>query len=227
MTTKNRKQITAGKKTILLVDDHPMLREGLQQFLQQDEDLTICGQAGSTAEAMKMVEELKPDLLVVDIGLPGRDGLELIKDIRAFNKTSGILVFSMFDEGLYAERALRAGAQGYVMKDESPARLVEAIRSVLRGEIVTGNGIVQRALRRSANGLAAASTSPLDLLTDRQLEIFRLIGSGVDRNTIAEQLNLSVKTVEVHRANIRVKLGIKSAADLLVHATQFCHNNNQ
>ena len=185
----------------------------------------ICGQAGSTAEALRMTDELQPDLLVVDIGLPGRDGLELIKDIRAHNDNCMILVFSMFDEELYAERALRAGAQGYLMKHESPVKLIEAIRSILRGEMVTGKGIVQRALRRTAAGRTATTSSPLSLLTDRELEIFRLIGAGKGRNEIAKQLGVSVKTFEVHRANIREKLGLKNAAELLLHAAQFLQEN--
>lgn len=221
---KLEKKINSPKK-ILLVDDHPMLREGLQQFLQQDESLIICGQAHNTAEALRQFDLLQPDLLVVDIGMPGRDGLELIKDIRARNQTCLILVFSMFDEELYAERTLRAGAQGYVMKHEPPEKLIAAIRNVLRGEIVTSTGIVQRALRRTATGQADLPPSPLNLLTDRELEVFRMIGAGKGRNEIAEQLNLSVKTFEVHRANIRQKLGLRSAADLLLHASQFLHEH--
>jgi DNA-binding NarL/FixJ family response regulator len=222
-TSENNKPL--GPKKILLVDDHPMLREGLQQFLQQDESLVICGQANNTAEALRQFDLLHPDLLVVDIGMPGRDGLELIKDIRARNQTTLILVFSMFDEELYAERALRAGAQGYVMKHEPPEKLIEAIRNVLRGEIVTSTGIVQRALRRTASGQTELPSSPLNLLTDRELEVFRMIGAGKGRNEIADQLNLSVKTFEVHRANIRQKLGLKNAAELLLHASQFLHEH--
>jgi DNA-binding NarL/FixJ family response regulator len=215
-----------GPKRILLVDDHPMLRQGIQQYLQQDQALTICGQAGSTSEALERMQQLKPDLILVDIGLPGRDGLELIKDIRALDSTCAILVFSMFDEELYAERVLRAGAQGYVMKHESPLKLIQAIHSVLNGEMVTGPGVIQRALRRTAEGRDDKPASPVTLLTDRELEIFRLIGAGHPRNEIARRLNLSVKTFEAHRANIRQKLNLRSAAELLIHATQFIHENN-
>ena len=225
MTAKNGKPNATGKKKILLVDDHPVLRDGIQQYLQQDESLTVCGQAGNAAEAVKMVDELKPDLIVVDIGLPGRDGLELIKDIRARNKTCIILVFSMFDEKLYAERALCAGAQGYIMKEESPQKLIEAVHRVLGGEMVIGAGLVQRVLRRTAGGQLSLPASPLNLLTDRELEIFRLIGAGKDRNVIAAQLHLSIKTFETHRANIRQKLGLKSAAELLLLASRFLHEN--
>ena len=221
MMQNNMPPHATAKQTLLLVDDHPMLCEGLKQFLEQDQKLQVCGRAGDTAEALRLVDELKPDLIVVDIGLPGRDGLELIKDIRARNNTCRILVFSMFDEGLYAERALRAGAQGYLMKSETPQKLREAIHHILNGEMVTGNNVVQLALQRSAAGQTAAPASPLTLLTDRQLEIFRLIGAGKGRNEIAAQLHMSVKTFEVHRANIRQKLGLPCARELMMAAAQY------
>ncbi len=226
MTKNNQPPPSATAKRILLVDDHPMLRQGIQQYLQQEQDLVICGQAGSAAEALTMLAQLKPDLLIVDIGLPGRDGLELIKDIRALDAACAILVFSMFDEELYAERVLRAGAQGYLMKHESPLKLVQAIHRVLHGEMVTGPGVIQRALRRTAEGRDEKPASPISLLTDRELEIFRLIGAGHPREDIARRLNLSVKTFEAHRANIRQKLQLRSAAELLIHATQFLHECN-
>jgi DNA-binding NarL/FixJ family response regulator len=226
MPHKHQSARTEGPKKILLVDDHPMLLEGIQQYLQQDQGLTVCGQAHSAAEALTLMQQLKPDLLIVDIGLPGRDGLELIKDIRALNSKCLILVFSMFDEELYAERVLRAGAQGYVMKHESPLKLVQAIRGVLAGELVAGPGIVQRALRRTADGRGDQPASPMTLLTDRELEIFRLIGAGHQRTEIARRLNLSVKTFEVHRAKIRQKLNLRNAAELFLHASQFVHGLN-
>jgi len=217
----------AAIKKILLVDDHPMLRQGLQQYLQEDSGLTICGQAGNAAEALRLVDSLHPDLIVVDIGLPGRDGLDLVKDIRARDTKCGILVFSMFDEDIYAERALRAGAQGYVMKHESPLKLIQAIRSVLNGELVTGEGVLQRILRRTVeNQGQTATASPLSLLSNRELEIFRLIGAGLARGDVAQQLHLSVKTFEAHRARIRDKLGLKNAAELFIMASRYIHNGN-
>ena len=221
MTQNNIQPPAPAKKTILLVDDHPILCEGLKQYLEQDEKLLVCGRAGDVAAALRLVNELKPDLIVLDLGLPGRDGLELIKDIRARNNICRILVFSLFDEGLYAERALRAGAQGYLMKSESPQKLRDAIHGILKGEMVTGNVVIQRALQRTVTGQTAAPASPLALLTDRQLEIFRLIGAGKSRNEIAAQLHLSVKTFEVHRANIRQKMGFKCARELLMSAAQY------
>ncbi len=224
---QNQKSKTASAvKRILLVDDHPMLRQGLQQYLQEDANLTICGQAGSAAEALRMLAALHPDLIVVDIGLPGRDGLDLIKDIRAYDTKCGILVFSMFDEDIYAERALRAGAQGYVMKHESPLKLIQAIRSVLQGELVTGEGVLQRVLRRTIENHGRPAPTPLSMLSNRELEIFRLIGSGMARADIAQQLHLSVKTFEAHRARIRQKMGLKNAAELFVHASRYLHDGN-
>jgi DNA-binding NarL/FixJ family response regulator len=213
-------------KRILLVDDHPMLRQGLEQYIQEDDSLTVCGQAGNAADALTLVGTLRPDLIVVDIGLPGRDGLDLIKDIRACDTRCGILVFSMFDEDVYAERALRAGAQGYVMKHESPQKLLQAIRSVLQGELVTGNGVIQRVLRRTIENHRQPAPTSVSVLSNRELEIFRLIGSGLARGEIARQLHLSVKTFEAHRARIRQKMGLKNAPELFIHASRFVHDGN-
>ena len=227
MATKPKLKAASAVKRILLVDDHPMLRQGLQQYVQEDKDLTICGQAANAAEALTLLESLHPDLVVVDIGLPGRDGLDLIKDIRARDTKCGILVFSMFDEDIYAERALRAGAQGYVMKHESPLKLVQAIRGVLQGELVTGEGVLQRVLRRAVETNGQPAPTPLSILSNRELEIFRLIGTGLGRGAIAQQLHLSVKTFEAHRARIRQKLGLKNAAELCIHASRYIHDGNQ
>jgi DNA-binding NarL/FixJ family response regulator len=227
MSKKPTTKPAVAHKKILLVDDHPMLRQGLQQYLQEDAGLTICGQAGNAAEALRLLDSLHPDLIVVDIGLPGRDGLDLVKDIRAHDTKCGILIFSMFDEDIYAERALRAGAQGYVMKHESPLKLIQAIRSVLNGELVTGEGVLQRILRRTVENQGQPATpSPLSLLSNRELEIFRLIGAGLARGDVAQQLHLSVKTFEAHRARIREKLGLKNAAELFIMASRYIHDGN-
>ena len=223
---KPKPKTTSNIKKILLVDDHPMLRQGLQQYLQEDTALSICGQAGTAAEALQLFDTLKPDLLVVDIGLPGRDGLGLVRDIRARDTKCGILVFSMFDEDIYAERALRAGAQGYVMKHESPLKLIQAIRSVLKGELYTGDGVLQRVLRRSLENHGQPAPTPLASLSNRELEIFRLIGTGLSRSDISAQLHLSVKTFEAHRARIRQKMGLKNAAELFIKASRYVHDGN-
>jgi DNA-binding NarL/FixJ family response regulator len=226
MTTKPKPRSVGAVKKILLVDDHPMFRQGLQQYLQEDTSLTVCGQACDAAEALQLLETLHPDLVVVDIGLPGRDGLDLIKDIRARDTRCGVLVFSMYDENIYAERALRAGAQGYLMKHESPLKLIQAIRSVLKGEFVTGEGVMQRVLRRTVESQGQQAPTPLSSLSNRELEIFRLIGSGLARGDVAQQLHLSVKTFEAHRARIRQKLGLKNAAELFIFASRFVHDGN-
>ena len=224
---KPKTKATSNVKKILLVDDHPMLRQGLQQYLQEDASLAICGQAGNAAEALQALDALQPDLIVVDIGLPGRDGLDLVRDIRARNTKCGILVFSMFDEDIYAERALQAGAQGYVMKHESPLKLIQAIRSVLKGELYTGESVLQRVLRRTLENHGQPASTPLAVLSNRELEIFRLIGTGLSRSDIAAQLHLSVKTFEAHRARIRQKMGLKNAAELFIKASRYVHDGNR
>jgi DNA-binding NarL/FixJ family response regulator len=222
---RNRKKrpvaAKAARARIFLVDDHPLLREGLAQRLSLEEDLVVCGQAGDGVQAVEAINRDLPDLMIVDISLAGRDGIDLIKEVKGRFPRLPILVFSMHDESLYAERALHAGAKGYVMKSASPENLMRAIRQVLAGEIVVGDGLVARLLHRMAETPAADSASVLKLLTDRELEIFRRIGEGHPRNRIASDLHLSVKTVEAHRANIRQKLGLQNAAELMQHAIRF------
>lgn len=215
------KKKSPAKARLLLVDDHPLLREGLAKRLSLEDDLMICGQAGDGAQAVEAAGKTRPDLMIVDISLPGRDGIDLIKEMRARYPRLQILVFSMHDELLYAERALHAGAKGYVMKSEPPEQLIQAIRRVLDGEIALGKNMVGRLLHRMAGSQPAGSTSIVDALTDRELEIFRLIGGGHQRAWIASELHLSVKTFEAHRANIRQKLGLQNAAEVLQHAVQF------
>jgi DNA-binding NarL/FixJ family response regulator len=215
----------AAVKKILLVDDHPMILQGLRQCLLKEAGLGVCGQAGNAAEALRLVGSLQPDLVLVDIGLPGRDGLDLVLDIRARANACGILIFSMFDENLYAESALRAGAQGYVMKHEPPLKLIQAIRKVLNGEFVIGAGVLQRILRGTVEHQKPSSVAtPVSLLSMRQLQIFRLIGAGLARADIARQLQLSVKTFEAHRGRILQKLGLKNAAELFIVACRFVHD---
>jgi DNA-binding NarL/FixJ family response regulator len=212
----------SGKTRIVIVDDHPLLRTGLAARLRDEPDLAVCGQAGDLAEAMAVIDRERPDLVLVDISLPGRDGLELLKDIRARHPPMLTLVLSMHDESLYAERALRAGARGYVMKGAAPETLVQAIRDVVAGELVVGKEIVKRVLQRvGQTGTGGIAGSPVDRLTDRELEVFRLIGEGHNRNRIANELHLSVKTVEAHRANIRQKLGAENAAEVMQRAVRF------
>ena len=209
---------------IFLVDDHPLVREGLRQCLQQEPGFSVSGHASNVAQALRALKLDPPDLVIVDIALPGRDGLELIKDLRALQPGCRCLVLSMFDEELYAERALRAGARGYVMKHEPPEKLIQAIHKVLAGTLVAGTAILQRALKTNLQQPGAAHMTPEQQLTDRELEVYRLIGLGRQRAAIALQLGVSVKTIEAHRANIRKKLGLANASALLLRAAQFIRN---
>lgn len=204
---------------VFLVDDHPGMRRGIADCIAEQPDLMVAGQAGTAAEALPAISRIKPDVVVTDISLPGRDGLELIKDIKARNRSARVLVFSMHDESLYAERVLRAGAQGYIMKSATMEELMAAIRRVRDGEFVVGRTVVGQLAARAAAGARAAS--PLECLTDREMEVFRLLGQGLERRAIATQLNLSPKTVEAHRVNIRQKLGVSTATALRHHAMEF------
>ena len=183
----------------------------------------VVGQASSAPEALPAIASTKPDIVIVDISLPGRDGIELTKDIKAQNHATLVLVLSMHDESLYAERALRAGAAGYVMKNASSDALVQAIRKALSGEIVVGQNLVQRILTRNAAGERQAALSPLERLTNRELEIFRLLGRGRLRREIAQQLRLSVKTIESHQSHMREKLELSTNNQLRQLAAEtFC-----
>ena len=215
-----------GKAQILIVDDHPCARLGISHYISQEPNLAVCGQVGSGAKALRAINLLGPDLVLVDLMLPGRDGLELIKQVKAIHLDCRMLVFSMYDESLYAERALRAGACGYVMKDEPSDRLMNAIHRALAGETVLGRRAVERVLRRLSDGQSSLQATPIELLSDRELEIFRLIGDGHPRGQIAVDLNISVKTVESHRTHIRRKMGFKNAAELYRYATQFVQEDS-
>ena len=221
MTPKTKPATSGTKARVFLVDDHPLLRHGIAESLNDEPDLVVVGQASSAPEALPAIASTKPDIVIVDISLPGRDGIELTKDIKAQNHATLVLVLSMHDESLYAERALRAGAAGYVMKNASSDALVQAIRKALSGEIVVGQNLVQRILTRNAAGERQAALSPLERLTNRELEIFRLLGRGRLRREIAQQLHLSVKTIESHQANMRQKLDLDTIIQLRKLAAEF------
>jgi DNA-binding NarL/FixJ family response regulator len=210
-----------AQKRVLIVDDHPMMREGLAQLLQNMEGVENCGEAGNAHEALDQVGKLKPDLVLLDITMPGKSGLELIKDIHSMYPETMILVISMHDESLYAERVLRAGARGYVMKQEGGKKLIAAIEQVISGGIFVSEKMASRIVELFSAGRNDANTSPIERLTDREFEVFQLIGKGSDIHEIADQLHLSVKTVEVHRANIKQKLKLKSVPDLLRFAVRW------
>ncbi len=206
---------------MLLVDDHPMTREGLAALIANQPDLQVCGEAGDAREAMEKIASLKPDIVLSDITLPGKNGLELIKDIQAMHPQVRVLVISMHDELLYTERVLRAGARGYVMKQEGGKKIAEAIRRVLDGQIHVSEKMSSKILEIFSGRRPDSAASPVENLTDREFEVFRLIGQGLETKRMAEKLHLSAKTVEVHRANIKAKLKLHSMSELIHYAVRW------
>jgi DNA-binding NarL/FixJ family response regulator len=213
-----------SKKRIIIVDDHPMMREGLALLISQERDLLVSGQADTAHAALDLVSQHTPDLVLVDITLPDKSGLELIKDIQAMFPGTNVLVISMHDESLYAERVLRAGGRGYIMKQEGGKKLMEAIRQVLAGKVYLSEKMAASILEIFSGG-HPESASPVRQLTDREFEIFQLIGQGLDVREIAEKLHLSVKTAEVHRTNIKQKLNLKTVGDLIRYAVRWTESN--
>jgi len=210
-----------AKKKVLLVDDHPFMRAGLGQLIERQPDLMVAGEAGNPAEALRELAKARPDLVLTDITMPGRSGLEFIKDLHAQDPNLLILVVSMHDEAIYAERALRAGARGYIMKEAGGENLLAAIRQVLRGEVYVSPRMSARILDNLSSRRPRGSSSPIEKLTDREFEIFQLIGHGNSTRGIAEQLHLSPKTVDVHRSHIKEKLGLTDATALVRHAVRW------
>ncbi len=203
------------KRTVLIVDDHPIVRQGLAQLIDQERDLHVCGQAEDAHQAMRAIRMLNPDMVVVDISLRDSSGIELIKDIKVQYPNLPVLTLSMHDEGIYAERALRAGAKGYIMKQEATENVVTAIRRVLAGEMYVSDDMAAKMVSKLVAGRAETGSSPVDRLSDRELEVFRLIGSGFGTREMAEKLHLSIKTIETYRAHIKEKLGLVDANELL------------
>jgi DNA-binding NarL/FixJ family response regulator len=215
------------KKRVLLVDDHPMMRQGLAQVINQQDDLMVCCEAGDANEAMQRITSSKPDLAVVDISLEGKSGLELIKDIQVLHPEVPVLVMSMHDESLYAERVLRAGARGYVMKKAGGEAVLQAIRQVLSGRVYVSEKMSERILEIYSGARTAKHQSPIELLTDREFEVFKLIGEGCITREIAERLHISPKTVDVYRQNLKQKLKLPSATSLIQHAVRWVETQNQ
>jgi DNA-binding NarL/FixJ family response regulator len=210
----------SSKKRILIVDDHPMMREGLAQLINNEPDLAVCWEADNAGQAMDIVSRNIPEIVLVDISLPDKNGLELIKDVHVLCPGALILVISMHDETLYAERALRAGARGYIMKQEGGRKLLAAIRHVIGGQIYVSEKMSARILE-FFSGHRPEVASPIEKLSDREFEVFQMIGQGKGTRDIAEHLHLSIKTVEVHRANIKKKLNLNSATDLVRQAVRW------
>jgi DNA-binding NarL/FixJ family response regulator len=211
----------ARKKTVFVVDDHPIVRQGLTLLINQEPDLTVCGEAEEMHSALSAILAVKPDILIVDISLNGPDGLELLKNVRINSPRMPVLILSMHDESIYAERALRAGANGYIMKQEATEKVLVALRRILSGEIYVSDKIANSMLQHYVRGANPSEHSSIAELTDRELEVFRLIGEGHGTRQIADDLHLSVKTVESYQAHIKEKLSLRSARELVQHAIEW------
>jgi DNA-binding NarL/FixJ family response regulator len=209
------------KKTILIVDDHPVLRRGLAALINFEPDLVVCGEAATYQAALETIREKQPDLVIVDLALGGRDGLDLVKDIKLRHPLIPALVLTMHDESVYAERSLRAGASGYITKDQLDETVLIAIHRVLAGETYISDQLQGRLVSKYIGRRPLETDSPVDTLSNRELQVFRLIGEGKSTRQIAENLSLSIKTIESHREHIKNKLNIESAAKLAQRATQW------
>lgn len=222
MALKNKPVMAAAVKTkLFVVDDHPMTRLGQVETLNREPDFIVCGQAGSARETMEAIARLKPDLVVTDLTLPDKDGLELLKDIQALHPGLPTLVVSMHEETFYAPRVLRAGGRGYVMKSEGPEKVVAAIRTVLSGQIALSPQMSARLLETFSGPSGKTGGTPESRLTDRELEVLRLSGEGWATEEIAQKLHLSTKTVDVHRGKIKEKLGFKTTPEFLRFAIRW------
>jgi len=210
------------KKRIFIVDDHPIIRQGLTQLINQEPDLVVCREAENVRTTLELISTVKPDLVITDISLKGTNGIELIKILREQYPSLPSLVFSMHAESLYAERALRAGAKGYIMKGDNPAKLIEAIRFILKNKSpYISNSVLINIINKIGEKNFSKKSSTLDFLTNRELEIFLLLGQGNGTFQIAEQLSISKKTVESHRANIKKKLKINRSGELVYYAVHW------
>lgn len=214
------------KAKILIVDDHPIVRQGLAQLINLQPNLSVCGEAADAASARKAVDDLRPDLILLDLSLRDIPGIDLIKELQARQPKIPILVLSMLDQDLYAERALRAGARGYLMKQEATEKVLVAIRRILQGEVYVDEKMVSKILHKVAGISTVGLPSPHELLSDRELQVFQLIGRGHSTGRIAEELHLSVKTIETYRAHMKDKLKLKDAEELTQYAVGWMSSHN-
>ena len=226
MAAKTKKSGLPAKR-ILIVDDHPMMRNGLAQLINHEADLKVIAEADNAGQAIDAVTKQQFDLALLDISLPDKNGLELLKDLRSLRSELPILVVSMHDEMIYAERVLRAGGRGYIMKQAGGQKFLAAIRQVLAGQIYVSENMSARILDVFSGRKPDTFGSPVEKFTDREFEVFQLIGQGVGTRAIADRLHLSVKTVEVHRAHIKKKLGIATATDLVRYAVRWLDSQGQ
>lgn len=217
MRTSMKSKITQ----IFIIDDHPIVRKGLTELINQEEDVRVCGEAADGPSALELLKTKKPDIILVDLSLKGMSGLDLIEQINQRYSKIPILVLSMLDESLYAERALHAGARGYVMKQEGTEKLLASIRQVLKGEICVSDDVSSKMLLRLSTPRNTRSKNPIENFSNRELEVFQLIGEGLSTRTIAEKLCLSIKTVETYREHIKEKLNLTKAPELIRQAVQW------
>ncbi len=228
MSEQDQDSIAPEKIRVLIVDDHPIVRQGIKMLLDQEPDMLVCGEAESAAEALANIEKSKPDVAIVDLTLKESSGLDLIKDIKIRYPKLSVLVLSMRDETFYAERVLRAGALGYITKEEGTEKVVEGIRRILDGEVYVSEKLSARIVKEWVSGGVGATEPSIEKLTDREMQVFELIGNGLPTREIAKKLHISVKTIDSHREHIKDKLNIDNAADLLKHAIQWvqCHGGS-
>jgi DNA-binding NarL/FixJ family response regulator len=226
-TEKRQDTSDSGKAKIVIVDDHPIVREGLADLINKEDDLVVCGEAEDGHRAMEVISELEPDIAIVDISLQDTSGLELIKDIKVQYPSLPVLTLSMHEESLYAERALRAGAKGYIMKREATANVVIAIRKVLSGQVYLSERMATKLVDKLVGSKPEENSSGIERLTDRELEVFSLLGEGKGTRQISEGLHLSVKTIETYRSRIKEKLNLKSGPELLQHAFQWVNRRDK
>src|SRR6201993_4297042 len=215
--SRARSNPSPPKCKVFLVDDHPIVRQGLALFIEREPDLMVCGEAEDATSALQAIRESTPDFVILDISLDGRDGLELLKMLRAEHPNLPVLVLSMHDESVYAERSLRAGANGYIMKQEAADKVIAAIRQILGGDVYLSDRLTKRMLQQFVNG-SISPRDPLAKLSDRELEVFRLIGAGHSTRQIADELHVSAKTIESYQAHIKEKLALRNACVLVSHA---------
>ncbi len=215
-----------NKKRVFLVDDHPLVREWLTNLINQQPDLVVCGETESAPQALQTISATKPDIAIVDLSLASSSGIELIKDLKETCPEVAILVLSMHEESHYAERALRAGARGYIMKRETTRKVIDAIRRILDGKLYVSEKVTDAMTSRLISGQGPQNSSPVEQLSDRELEVFELLGQGWGTRRIAESLRVSVKTVQAYCARIKEKLGVASATELLREAIRWHENKN-
>ncbi len=224
-TMPNNETKSANRCKVLLVEDHPMFRDHLVQLINRDLGMSVCGEADNIRDAMRLVHETKPDIAIVDITLRGSSGLELLKDLKAQDLAVNVLVLSMHDEELYAERALRAGAKGYITKNEASTEVLKAIRCVMKGEVYASKQMTAKLLDRLTQRRTPPELEGLETLADRELEVFQMLGRGRSTREIAQTLGLGESTVETYRARIKEKLHLRSAAELYLRAGQWVRDH--